>query len=356
MSTTLTSLVITLRPPPQRNDTPTRAILDPTILFRRCTPERRSELVYPRMTSHHVRTHSYSLISLPSNQWTTNDVLHFPRPGTAATSESLPYVITPMFQADEAPIVSSLGHPLDIIPEQLTVEGSLYTQPATEANTEPIPYLQHHPPLMDPVLGGLPRSCAESRSGALDKVTRSSYHLAMLSQDSGGIRHPSRSPAGQTDFCGRLPFSTFLGIDVPAEAMDTRRAAYTGPPRRPYFLNLQVTLRPVHQGHQCGHAARQIGDPETHNRTRSYTCPVADCGKCFSGQSEKNRHIRSKHRPPTMGCRKCNYKQSRRDLFREHCKKRHPGESADDLLVRLVQVGRAHNAVAGLRTGHNSRT
>jgi hypothetical protein len=238
--------------------------------------------------------------------------------------------------------VSSLGYPLDTIPEQLTAESVFYTQPAPEANTEGIP---NFPPLMVPVLGGLlPRSRAELRSGALDEVTRSSYYSAMLSQDLGCVRHPSCSPALHTDFCGRLPFSTYLGIDVPADVMGTRRAAYTERPLQLYLLNLQVTRRPVHQGHQC---------TEIHNRTRSYTCPVADCGKHFSGQSERNRHVRSRHRPPTMGCRKCNYKQSRGDLFRAHCKKRHPGESVEDLLVR---IGRVQNTSTGLRTGDNSQT
>jgi hypothetical protein len=252
--------------------------------------------------------------------------------------------------------VSLLGHPLDIIPEQLTAVGSFYTQPTTEANTEGIPSdpnFQHHPPLMVPVLGGLlPRSWAELRSSPPDEVTRISYYSVV---SSGGVRHRSCSPVMQSDFCGILPFSTCLSIDVPVEAMGTGQAAYTEP--QPYLCNPQLARRPVHrdQGRQCGHAARQIGDRETHNRPR-YTCPVADCGKRFSGQSERNRHVRSKHRPPTMGCRKCNYKQSRRDLFREHCRKRHLGESIEDLLVQLVQGDQAHNAAAGLRTGDNSQT
>ncbi|KAH9032878.1 hypothetical protein EDB85DRAFT_1164389 [Lactarius pseudohatsudake] len=66
-----------------------------------------------------------------------------------------------------------------------------------------------------------------------------------------------------------------------------------------------------------------------------FTCTVESCGKNFSGEWEKSRHIKSMHRPPTIGCSKCNYKQSRKDLFSEHCKKRHPGESIEELRVQL---------------------
>jgi len=66
-----------------------------------------------------------------------------------------------------------------------------------------------------------------------------------------------------------------------------------------------------------------------------FMCTIENCGKNFSGEWEKTRHIKSMHCPPTIGCRKCNYKQSRKDLFSEHCKKRHPGESIEDLRVQL---------------------
>jgi hypothetical protein len=68
---------------------------------------------------------------------------------------------------------------------------------------------------------------------------------------------------------------------------------------------------------------------------RRVTCTVKNCGKSFSGEWEKLRHIKSLHHPPTIGCRYCNYKQSRKDLFSEHCRKRHPGESVEELMVQL---------------------
>jgi hypothetical protein len=68
---------------------------------------------------------------------------------------------------------------------------------------------------------------------------------------------------------------------------------------------------------------------------RRFTCPHDNCGKTFSGEWEKMRHIKTIHSPPTISCRECNYKQLRKDLFTEHCKKRHPGRSIDDLMIQL---------------------
>lgn len=69
---------------------------------------------------------------------------------------------------------------------------------------------------------------------------------------------------------------------------------------------------------------------------RGFTCPFENCGRTFSGEWEKARHVKSVHYPPTIGCRECTYRQSRKDLFWEHCKKRHPGRSIEDLMVQLV--------------------
>jgi hypothetical protein len=79
----------------------------------------------------------------------------------------------------------------------------------------------------------------------------------------------------------------------------------------------------------------QIGESRTYDRR--FTCTFKNCGKSFSGEWEKARHFKSIHGPPTIGCRMCNYKQSRKDLFSEHCRKRHPGESIEELMVQLVQ-------------------
>lgn len=100
-----------------------------------------------------------------------------------------------------------------------------------------------------------------------------------------------------------------------------------------------------------GHGAFQLGELERRSVQKRYRyeqpgyriegqdtkfmCPVQNCGKSFSGEWEKTRHFKSMHCPPTIGCRKCNYKQSRKDLFSEHCKKRHQGESIEELMVQL---------------------
>jgi hypothetical protein len=273
-------------------------------------------------------------------------------------SETFLHAMAPM--AEEAPTgsSSSLGHALGIIPEQLTAEDLFYMQPTTEANTEGIPILQHHPPLMIPVLGNLmlPGIWTEPPSNALVEVTRSLSYPPVSPQDSEGVSHLNRSVTTQNDICRTLPFM-ICGIDAPAEAVGARLATYTEPPT--HVGQYQGTRRlQVHQEHKYEHSAQRRGNRKTNNVTlaRSYTCPEADCRKCFSGQSERNRHVRSIHRPPTMGCRKCKYKQSRRDLFKEHCRRRHPGESVEDLLIQLVHVGRAHNTAAGLRVGDNNQT
>jgi hypothetical protein len=260
--------------------------------------------------------------------------------------------------AEEAPIgsPSSLGHPQGIIPEQLTAKDLFYTQPTAEANTEGIPNLQHRHLLMIPVLGNrtLPGICTEPRSGALVEGTRNSSCSAVSPQVSEGVSHLNCSVTTQNDICRTLPFM-ICGIDAPAEAVGARLATYTEPPT--HVGQYQGTRRlQVHQEHKYEHSAQRRGNRKTHNATDSHICPIAGCGERFSGRSVRNRHVRPVHRPSTMGCRDCDYKQSRGDLFRRHCEKEHPGKSVEDLRVRLVGVGRAHNTAAGLRTGDNSQT
>jgi hypothetical protein len=95
----------------------------------------------------------------------------------------------------------------------------------------------------------------------------------------------------------------------------------------------------VHLPNLWRHRYEQTGDQkgELKLHYRIVTCTINNCGKSFSGEWEKARHIKSIHYPPTIGCRVCPYKQSRRDLFSEHCRKRHPGESIEELMVQLVQ-------------------
>jgi hypothetical protein len=211
--------------------------------------------------------------------------------------------------------------------------------PATDANTTsagPVgaPAFQYYPSRSHtvPIFGSPSLPVYRDRSELpLDDVTRSSYYSTVSFQPSEIFCH---FPRAEDD---SPPFPTCPGLDVLAEATDPKLAE---PFETPPHSESQGVHLPVHHRHKCGHSAQRIGDQETHDHRCRYSCPITDCGKCFSGQSERNRHIRSKHRPPTLGCRKCDYRQSRKDLFREHCKKRHPGELIEDLLVRLAQVSR----------------
>jgi hypothetical protein len=92
----------------------------------------------------------------------------------------------------------------------------------------------------------------------------------------------------------------------------------------------ELERRSIHRKHRSDSSAYRIEGQDTR-----FMCTVENCGKNFSGEWEKTRHIKSMHCPPTIGCRKCNYKQSRKDLFSEHCKKRHPGDSIEELRVQL---------------------
>lgn len=109
-----------------------------------------------------------------------------------------------------------------------------------------------------------------------------------------------------------------------AEAMEAKPHGYSA------FQFGEMERRSIHRKHRYDPSAYRIEGQETR-----FVCNIENCGKNFSGEWEKTRHIKSMHCPPTIGCRKCNYKQSRKDLFSEHCKKRHPGESIEDLRVQL---------------------
>ena len=88
--------------------------------------------------------------------------------------------------------------------------------------------------------------------------------------------------------------------------------------------------RPVHKRRKSGFV-HQIRGQATHDH--SHTC----CGQVFYGKLERDRHFKSRHLPPTIACRICDYKQSRKDLFKRHCKKKHgqAPESIESLMVRL---------------------
>lgn len=134
-------------------------------------------------------------------------------------------------------------------------------------------------------------------------------------------------PNGLNTFGGSLATSPGVSAKAPTpEAMDVRQGQY----------NVMHSGSLIHHPDLTRHGnGNRIGEPRIYDRR--FTCTFNNCGKSFSGEWEKARHIKSIHGPPTIGCRVCSYKQSRKDLFSEHCKKRHPGESIEELMVKLVQ-------------------
>jgi hypothetical protein len=124
-----------------------------------------------------------------------------------------------------------------------------------------------------------------------------------------------------------LRYATYPFQEVPAEEVDV------GPDT--YDHRLHSTVCPVHKTHNCEHPAHRIRGHTTCER--KFTCE--QCSKGFSGKWEMDRHVKSIHGPATIGCRRCNYKQSRKDLFSEHCKKRHPEERIEDLMHHLSTEG-----------------
>ncbi|KAI0294286.1 hypothetical protein B0F90DRAFT_1670536 [Multifurca ochricompacta] len=206
----------------------------------------------------------------------------------------------------------------------------------TEVDREDIPELSFYfPPVApiqsDPTSGhGWP----ELDSGFSCEAAHGSYYpTTALTQECWENYHQfSYAPLVQGDLYGTFPHPTGMNADIPmGEAMDGSQDAYD------MFHLRSLARHSALKGHKYDPAPHQLGGQEPYDRR--FTCTFPNCGKRFSGEWEKSRHVKSMHCPPTIGCRKCNYKQSRKDLFSEHCKKRHPGESIEDLRVRLDTPG-----------------
>lgn len=169
---------------------------------------------------------------------------------------------------------------------------------------------------------------SKAHSGALSAMGQGSYYANLLDQESGNYHSFGSPPDGLGTFCGSLTTSPGPDIrSITTEAMDVSPGQYGA---------IQSGSLAQRQRQKNERAADQIGVQGTYDRR--FTCTVDNCGKSFSGEWEKTRHFKSLHCPPTIGCRDCNYKQSRKDLFSEHCKKRHPGASMDELMVQLVHT------------------
>ena len=250
---------------------------------------------------------------LPRCQCAANIAPHpedvYPQPGSPAPStfDSLPNQANPMpyvgdalapsqvdsfevptgtiTQAEEGPFMSPIG----CVEDFMAIFATLWTDlpPATNTTTEGGPDFPSHPPLAGPVLGDL---ISESRD--------------------------------ESQLCP----PTDLDQDIPVEVMSAN-------PDTCISL-FDLLHRPEHKQrkHDFFH---QIGGQATHGR--SPVCPR--CGQECSGRSEMVRHFYSLHLPPTIGCRICkDYKQSRMDSFKSHCKKRHSSESIEGFIVPLENL------------------
>lgn len=149
-----------------------------------------------------------------------------------------------------------------------------------------------------------------------------------MGQGSRDDYQSSPSPPSGLGFDGNSAIPPGLGVNVPtAEAVDVRPGHYGA-----NYLDGSAQRMSKRQKSE-----RSAGQPVGQGGPdRRFTCTFDNCGKDFSGEWEKMRHIKSIHGPPTIGCRECPYKQSRKDLFSEHCRKRHPGESVEGLMVDLA--------------------
>ena len=164
-------------------------------------------------------------------------------------------------------------------------------------------------------------------SGVPNAMGQGSYYPNVRDQDFSNHHSTGYPSDGLDTFSGSL--SPSVNAKVPTtEAMDVRQGQYNA------IHSGSLIHRPVLRRHRYEQTGDQIGEPRIYDRR--FTCNFKNCGKSFSGEWEKARHFKSIHGPPTIGCRVCTYKQSRKDLFSEHCRKRHPGEPIEELLVQLV--------------------
>ena len=160
-------------------------------------------------------------------------------------------------------------------------------------------------------------------------MRQGSYYF--LDQESGNYPSSGSPPDGLGTFGGNVATSPGLDVRTPTtETVDIKSELYSAI-HSGSLMHGSVLKRQNYE-----RTTDQIGVQETYDRR--FTCTIKNCGKSFSGEWEKTRHIKSLHFPPTIGCRDCNYKQSRKDLFSEHCKKRHPGISMEELMVQLVHA------------------
>ena len=255
--------------------------------------------------------------------------------GYEASLENFTYDASPASQEENPTIMPSLGYhaiPIDI-PSTTLVDPS-FTPLITMAPTQNLPRYPNPSSSSSHSHSSsyLASSWGDSTPmwfGVPNAVGHGSYYPNMRDQEFSNNHNFGYPPDGLNTFSGSLATSPGVNVQAPTtEAMDVRQGQYN------VIHSGSLIHRPQLRRHRHEQTGDQIGDPRIYDRR--FTCPFNNCGKSFSGEWEKARHIKSIHTPPTIGCRVCNYKQDRKDLFSEHCRKRHPGESIEELMVQLV--------------------
>jgi hypothetical protein len=244
-------------------------------------------------------------------------------PGTELPLEIVSCDVNPAPQDEKATGIlpfSSSVRPIDIHPVDLV--DSPFASPVTTAITS------------SSSSSSLASSCGDPRNlwpqvyPGIPNAPGQFFYSTVMGQESREEYYDPGSPhCGLGVFDGNLATPPGLDINVNAPTSEAIPGQYSG-----IFWG-GLLHRPVPERQKSERSAVQMLGPGVSDRR--FTCTFDNCGKNFSGEWEKTRHIKSIHCPPTIGCRECNYKQSRKDLFSEHCKKRHPGESIEGLMVQL---------------------
>ena len=317
----------------------------------------------PHIIRYHLPPSTYSQplnnAILSQCLWAANIAPHpedvYPQPGSPATStfDSLPNHANPMPSADDA-LAPSQDDCWEVPTGNIsTVLAPFFAQP--EGALEHPLYLLDMAAIMKCPDCGVPMvaivECPEEEGDLfIWPICQRCFEVSMAtfatpSADSpratnttteGDPDFPFHSPpAGpvlgvESQLCPPDPYystvasppPTDLGQGIPVEAMGANSDTNLPLSDLPH--------RPVHKRRKSSFV-HQIRGQATDDHSR--TC----CGRVFYGKSERDRHFKSRHLPPTMACRICDYKQSRKDLFNLHCKKKHgrAPESIESLMVHL---------------------
>ncbi|KAH9972909.1 hypothetical protein BJV74DRAFT_799007 [Russula compacta] len=252
--------------------------------------------------------------------------------GTEVTYENFPCDANPTSLGEKATIMPPFSHsvtPINIHSAVALVDSSFLSSATTATHGLP-GSSSSSSSLSSTRCGSTPWTWwSKVHSGVSNEAGQVPFYSTVLHQEPREDYHISGSPPGELGNFGGGGLATPPDLDGPmTEVMDIKPGQYGAT----HFGSW--AHRPILKKQRYERSADQTGGLGICDRR--FVCTIDNCGKDFSGEWEKRRHIQSIHCPPTIGCRDCNYKQSRKDLFSEHCKKRHPGKPIENLMVQLV--------------------